>query len=233
MGCDLTEFVGTALGHTIGLVIANVDPRLREALGIDGRFRSIGIIGDRVGAGPQIFAADEAVKATNCEVIKFELPRDTEGNGGPGCLIIFGASDVSDARRAVEITLREIERTMGDVYVTPAGHLEMQYTARASQALAFALGAPLGRAFGFAVGSPAAIGVVMGDAAMKAANVEMTAVLTPSPSIGFSNEVINLFTGDSGAVKQAVIAAREVGKQLFATLEPDVPVASVTEPYIG
>ena len=58
--CNLTEFVGTAIGHTIGLVIANVDHQIHEKMDIDPKYRSIGIIGDRTGAGPQIFAADEA-----------------------------------------------------------------------------------------------------------------------------------------------------------------------------
>ena len=66
--CSLTEFVGTAMGHTIGLVIANVDHQVHEALKIDPKYRAIGIISDRVGAGPQIFAADEAVKVTNSEI---------------------------------------------------------------------------------------------------------------------------------------------------------------------
>ena len=68
--CRLTEFVGlTTHGHGIGLVIANVDPALHEAMGLDKKYRSIGIIGARTGAGPVIMAADEAVKATNTEVI--------------------------------------------------------------------------------------------------------------------------------------------------------------------
>ena len=133
--CNLTEFVGTAIGHTIGLVIANVDHQIHEKMDIDPKYRTIGIIGDRTGAGPQIFAAGEAVKATNCEIVKIELPRDTEGGAGHGSLIIFGAEDVSDARRAVEVCLREVDRTMGDVYGSPAGHLEFQYTARTSHAL--------------------------------------------------------------------------------------------------
>ena len=161
--CNLTEFVGTAIGHTIGLVIANVDHQIHEKMDIDPKYRSIGIIGDRTGAGPQIFAADEAVKATNCEIVKIELPRDTEGGAGHGSLIIFGAEDVSDARRAVEVCLREVERTMGDVYGSPAGHLEFQYTARASHALNKAFGAPIGKAFGITVGAPAAIGVLLAD----------------------------------------------------------------------
>ena len=80
-GCGITEFVGTALGHTIGLVIANVDNQLHEVMNIDKKYRSIGILGARTGAGPQIFAADEAIKATNSEIISIELARDTEGGG--------------------------------------------------------------------------------------------------------------------------------------------------------
>ena len=123
----MTEFVGISEGDTIGLVIANVDQALHEKMGIDKKFRSIGIIGGRTGAGPQIMAADEAVKATNTDIVTIELPRDTKGGAGHGSLIIFGAEDVSDARRAVEVTLKELYRTFGDVYGNDAGHLEFQY----------------------------------------------------------------------------------------------------------
>ena len=40
------------------------------------------------------------------------------------------------------------------------------------------------------------------------------------------------FTGDSGAVKQAIIAARDVGMQVLKTLEPSVELKSTTTPYI-
>ena len=86
--CGLTEFVGTAIGDTIGLVIANVDYSLHEAMKIDKKYRSIGILSARTGAGPQIMAADEAVKATNTEILAIELARDTKGerlrSGGLG-----------------------------------------------------------------------------------------------------------------------------------------------------
>jgi ethanolamine utilization microcompartment shell protein EutL len=72
--CNLTEFVGTAIGHTIGLVIANLDNQVHEKLGIDPKFRAIGILSDRTGAGPQIMAADEAIKATNTELLLLEYP---------------------------------------------------------------------------------------------------------------------------------------------------------------
>lgn len=232
--CNLTEFVGTAVGHTIGLVIANVDHQVHEKMEIDPKYRSIGIIGDRTGAGPQIFAADEAVKATNCEIVKIELPRDTEGGAGHGSLIIFGAEDVSDARRAVEVCLRELDRTFGDVWGNSAGHLEFQYTARASYAVNKAFGAPIGKAFGITVGAPAAIGVLLADTAVKAATVDVIAYSSPTNGgTSFSNEVILGFTGDSGAVKQAIIAAREVGKQVLKALEPTQEIKSTTgTPYI-
>lgn len=232
--CNLTEFVGTALGHTIGLVIANLDHQVHEKMGIDPKFRSIGIIGDRTGAGPQIFAADEAIKATNCEILKIELPRDTEGGAGHGALIIFGAEDVSDARRAVEVCLKELDRTFGDVWGNKAGHLEFQYTARASFALNKAFGAPVGKAFGITVGGPAAIGVLLADTAVKAATVDVVGYCSPTNGgTSYSNEVILTFTGDSGAVKQAIIAAREVGLKVLKTLSPDEEVKSTTgTPYI-
>ena len=216
--CGMTEFVGTAFGDTIGLVIANVDPALHEVMGIDKKYRSIGILGGRTGAGPQIMAADEAVKATNTEIVLVELARDTKGGAGHGNLIIFGAEDVSDARRAIEVALKELERTFGDVYSNEAGHIELQYTARASYACNKALGAPVGKSFGVIVGAPAAIGVIIADVALKAANVEVVGYSTPAKGTSFTNEVILTVSGDSGAVRQAVIAAREAGVALLGTL---------------
>lgn len=215
----ITEFVGTGFGDTIGLVIANVDPILHEKLGLDKKYRSIGILSDRTGAGPQLMAADEAVKATNTEIIKIELPRDTKGGAGHGCLIIFGAEEVSDARRAIEVALKDTNnRTFGDVYANDAGHIELQYTARASYALNKAFGAPIGKAFGITVGAPAGIGVLMIDAALKSADVECLSVLGPQSGLTYTNEYVMALSGDAGAVRQAVITAREVGIKLLATL---------------
>lgn len=226
----LTEYVGTAIGDTIGLVIANVDPMLHEKMKLDPKYRSIGILGARTGAGPHIMAADEAVKATNTEIVAIELARDTKGGAGHGSLIIFGAEEVSDARRAVEVALKELDRTFGDVYANDAGHLELQYTARASYAINKAFGAPLGKAFGLIVGAPAAIGVLMADVAVKTANVEVVGYASPAGGTSYSNEVILQVTGDSGAVRQSVIAAREVGKKLLEAMAGPAP--SVTTPYI-
>ncbi|MBF1759765.1 propanediol utilization microcompartment protein PduB [Veillonella sp.] len=214
----ITEHVGsTTTGDTVGLVIANVDSQVLEAMKLTKSYRSIGILGSRTGAGPQIMAADEAVKATNTEIVSIELARDMKGGAGSGSLIIFGGDDVSDVRRSVEVALRELERTFGEVYMNEAGHVEIQYTARAGDALVTAFGTPEGKAFGLIVGAPAAIGVVMADAAVKSANVDVVGYQSPSSS-SMSNEVILQICGDSGAVKQAVKVAREVGITLLGTM---------------
>ena len=214
----ITEHVGsTTTGDTVGLVIANVDSQVLEAMKLTKSYRSIGILGSRTGAGPQIMAADEAVKATNTEIVSIEFARDMKGGAGSGSLIIFGGDDVSDVRRSVEVALRELERTFGEVYMNEAGHVEVQYTARAGDALVSAFGTPEGKAFGLIVGAPAAIGVVMADAAVKSANVDVVGYQSPS-STTMSNEVILQICGDSGAVKQAVKVAREVGITLLSTM---------------
>ena len=142
---QVTEFVGIGLGDTQGIVIANLDPAIHDLMGIDAKYRSIGIIGGRIGAGPQIMAADDAVKATNTEIVSIELPRDTKGGAGHGYLIVFGAEDVSDARRAVEVTLEMLPKYFGDVYANDEGHLELQYSARASRCLDYVFKAPAGQ----------------------------------------------------------------------------------------
>ncbi len=69
------------------------------------------------------------------------------------------------------------------------------------------------------------------DAAAKSAVIDPVGYASPSQGTSFSNEVIFTFSGDSGAVRQAVIAAREVGLQLLSTLDP-VEIKSTTTPYI-
>lgn len=229
--CALPEYVGKAIGDTIGLVIANVDPTLHSMMKLPKGYNAIGIIGGRTGAGPQILAADEAVKASNVEVLSIELPRDTKGGAGHGSLIILGSDDVADARHAVEVALADLNRTMGDVYANDTGHLEFQYTARASLACNKAFNAPLNKAFGLIVGAPAAIGVFMSDVAIKAAQVDVIGYGSPgNGGTSYSNESILMISGDSGAVKQAVMAAREVGLPLLEALGGKA--CSATTPYI-
>jgi ethanolamine utilization microcompartment shell protein EutL len=58
----------------------------------------------------------------------------------------------------------------------------------------------------------------MSDVALKAANVELVGYASPAGGTSYSNEVIIQVTGDSGAVRQAVIAAREAGNALLGTM---------------
>jgi len=228
--CNLTEFVGAAIGDTVGLVIANLEYHLHENLKLDPKYRSIGIVSSRTGGAPHVMSADEAVKATNTEVVSVEFCRDTKGGAGHGSTIIFAAEDVSDARRAVEIMLSALDRNFGNVYGCDAGHIELHYTARASYALNKAFNAPIGKAFGITVGAPAAVGLLMADMAMKTANVDIVTYASPASGTCFSNEIIVTFSGDSGAVRQSVLAARDVGLSVLRGMGQN-PV-SVTTPTL-
>ena len=110
----------------------------------------------RTGAAGQLTAIDDAVKATNTEVLSIELPRDTKGWGGHGNYIVLGGSDVSDVRHAISMALELTNKYAGEVYISESGHLEFAYSASAGQALNKAFGVPMGEAFGFMAGSPAA-----------------------------------------------------------------------------
>ena len=74
-------------------------------------------------------------------------------------------------------------------------------------------------------GSPAAIGLVMADTAMKAANVKIARYMTPSIGTSHSNEVIVALSGDASAVKESVLAARQIGLELLISMGsyPEIP----------
>ncbi|WP_333861790.1 propanediol utilization microcompartment protein PduB [Clostridium sp.] len=213
---SMTEFVGTAAGDTVGLVIANVDSLLHKHLGLDNTCRSIGIISARVGAPAQMMAADDAVKATNTEVATIELPRDTKGGAGHGIFIVLKAADVSDARRAVEVALKQTDKYLGNVYLCDAGHLEVQYTARASLIFEKAFGAPSGQAFGIMHAAPAGVGMIIADTALKTADVELITYGSPTNGVlSYTNEILITISGDSGAVLQSLTAARKAGLSIL------------------
>ena len=230
MDCSMTEFVGTTVLDTIGLVIPGTSPALLARMDLKKPYRSLGLLSSRTGAAGQINAVDEAVKSTNTEVVSIELPRDTKGWGGHGNFIIIGGDNVSDVRRAVEISLEFTKKYAGELYISEAGHLEFTYSANASQALHMAFDAPIGRPFGFFCGSPAAIGLVMADLALKSSPVEIVKYMTPTRRTSHSNEVIAAVTGDASAVKNAVLTAREVGLKLLISMGsyPEIP----SEPYL-
>lgn len=228
--CSLTQFVGTAVCDSIGLVIANVDEELQKQMNIPKHLRALGLLGSRTGAGAQIQAADEAVKSTSAEVISIEIPRDTKGWGGHGNFIILGSERVADVERAVKTALEYININAGEIYISEAGHMEYQFSAHAGEALNKAFDVPLGAPFGFVCASPAPIGMVISDIALKSAGVELIKTLRPSIGTSHSNEVIIIFTGEASAVKNAVIQARSAGLQLLRAMGSE-PIP-VTKPYI-
>ena len=210
-----SEFIGTAAGHTIGMVIAHVDPMVRMLLKIPEEYSCLAILTSRVGAAAQAFSVDEAAKSADVDLLIFELPRDTEGYSGHGNLIVLGAASVSDARRAVEIALRGIDERAQRIYINEVGHMEMHHTANAGPVLHQIFDAPLGRAFGFICAGPAGISIVAADTAMKTADVEICWYGTPSYHLSMTNEVIIGITGDYGAVVQAVEDAYQKASTLI------------------
>ena len=158
------------------------------------------------------------------------LPRDTKGWGGHGNDIVLEARTVADARKAIEITLEKTKRNAGEIYVNSAGHLELAFSPRADQALGLAFGIPHGKAFGFICGSPAAIGMVMADTAVKTADVQVIRYMTPNEGTSHSNEVIVALSGETTAVKAAVIAARKIGLALLGSMDGEIK--SLGESYI-
>ncbi len=215
---SLSEFVGRTVLDTIGLVIPSIDEALRKEMQLEDGIYAIGVLSSRTGAAGQICAIDEALKNTNAKLISVELPRDTKGWGGHGNYIVIGGHDVSDVRQAVKIALELTERNAGEVYINSAGHLEFAYSASAGEALNKAFNVPIGQAFGFMAGSPAAIGLVMADKALKSAKVSLLKFMTADKGTSHSNEVIIAFTGDTSAVKTAVLTAREVGLELITAM---------------
>lgn len=225
MDCTRTEFVGTAALDTIGLVIPGVDDTLLEKMQVGKKYHALGLFSSRTGAAGQFTALDDAVKATNTEVLSIELPRDTKGWGGHGNYVVLGGNDVSDVRDAIQMALNLTNKYAGELYISEAGHLEFAYSASAGDVLQKAFGAKKDKAFGFLAGSPAAIGLVMADTAVKASNVEIINYMTPNKGTSHSNEVILAFSGDASAVKAAVLEARQIGLELLIAMGsyPEIP----------
>ena len=146
--CARTEFVGTAVLDTIGLVISGVDDTLLKEMNIGTRYHTLGLFSSRTGAAGQITAVDDAVKATGTEVLSIEFPRDTKGWGGHGNYIVIGGNDVSDVRHAISLALELTNKYAGELYISESGHLEFAFSANAGGALAMAFHAVPGEAFG-------------------------------------------------------------------------------------
>ncbi len=209
------ELVGFAPGGTVGLVIPNLDRKIKELMKISDEPGAIGIISSRIGSASQLFAVDDGIKKTNSKVVSIQFARDGQGGPGHGVYIVLASPDVADVQRAVEISLGYINDNFSQIEQAEVGKVETHYTARAADALAHAFGAHPNRAFGLMSGAPAGIGLIMSDVAVKTAGVEPTYYTGPASESAFTNEVWLGFTGESAAVKNALEAAKAVGLSLI------------------
>ncbi len=228
--CDISEFVGCGKLDTIALTIPNIDSSIHALMKLPKDIHALGMISSRTGAAGQIMAIDEALKMTNSQLISIELPRDTKGWGGHGNYIVIGSKTYSDVRQATELALKLCDKYAGEVYISEAGHLEFCYSASSFTALNKAFKTPIGSAFGFIAASPAAIGLILADKAVKSASITALDLWTPDYKTSKSNEVILPFTGKASDVKNAVITAREIGMKLLTSMG-SIP-KSPSEPYI-
>lgn len=213
----MTEFIRyEPLGYSSGYVIANLDPAIHDAWGWDKKYRSIGILSSRFTAAPFALAADDAVKATNTTLLHLEAPNEPMAHGARGSLFIFGAEDVSDARRVIELTLDGVKaKYFGGVGLGGSAAYDIQWSANAGPVLCHPyLMGDLGKAWGFMDGVPKAMGILMLDAALKSANVKLKGFHALDTN-SYSNEFTAVFVGDSGAVLQAVRRAREVAEDIM------------------
>ena len=130
---------------------------------------------------------------------------------------------MSDARRVVELTLEGLPKGFGGVGMSSNALYETQYTSRAGEVIACDyLGGELGKAWGFIDGVPKSMGIMMLDAALKAADVKLVRLHSLEQN-SFSNELTASFLGDSGAVLAAVKRAREVAETCMRAMAADEP----------
>jgi len=212
-----SELVGTVPGGTLGIVIGNVDPLLIHSLGIAEDIRTLGIFSSRTKANAHVMAVDEAIKQTNARLVKALFPRDGKGGGGNGGLFILHSDSLADMRRAIEICLREVPRYSGEYYENSEGSVEVQFSSRVGEVCHRIYGAAENSSFGLVSATPAAIGLLMADVALKSGAVEPIGTQIPDGSRQ-SNEVTLLFSGENEAVHQALTAARSTGIQLLNAL---------------
>ena len=215
--CPAREFVGTASAYTIGMVIAALDDNIKPLLDIPMSCAAIGIISSRTGTVTQALAIDDAVKASNSYLLKFEMAIDAGKQCGQGCLFILGADTVNDARRAVEIALERTDFWQSCLYINEVGHMECHVTPNAGEVLHQIFGTPLGKAFGIIGAAPAGIGLVAVDRAVKEAPVDIVWYGSPSHNLLMMNEFTAAVSGNLEAVEKAIATGKEIGCELLHT----------------
>ena len=106
---DGEEMYSLNLKGPIGLVIGTIHEDIKELLEIPDEYQAISIVSSRTGTVAQAITIDDAVKAVNAKLLRFEMAIDAGKQCGQGCLFVLGAENISDARRLVEIALEQID----------------------------------------------------------------------------------------------------------------------------
>ena len=230
-----SEFLGLYRGKynnlwVGGWVIPSLDPGIAGAMNIPGKYRSVGIITSRAAALSVCVAADEAVKVTNTHLAFLDMTTDPYG-GGPRCaFLVLGAEDVSDARRAVQVTMNALPSTFGGMGIGESAGYDVHWSANPGEVLCHSyFGAVPGKAWGFLDGWPKAVGMIMADCAMKAASVQLVHVHT-SEENHWHNEYTCSVIGSSGDVLTAVRKAREAAEYCIRATGDTEPVPQ-GDPY--
>ncbi len=218
LNIEAKEYIGTAAAHTIGLVIGTISEPVRLLLDIPKEYSAIGIVSSRTGTVAQAIAIDDAVKACNAHLLRFETAIDAGRQCGQGCLFVLGAENIEDARKVVSESLHQIDYWATCIYINEVGHMESHVTARAGEVLHQIFGAPLGKAFGIIGAAPAGIGVTAVDKAMKTAPADIVWFGSPSHNTLMVNEFSAGISGDISAVTQAVEAGKLMGCELLTAL---------------
>ena len=212
MQSEAAQFVGICCKQTpLVLLSEQFIEDIEGASADSGRISGYQYVSSRTGTVAQAIAIDDAVKAVNAKLLRFEMAIDAGKQCGQGCLFVLGAENISDARRLVEIALEQIDYWAACIYVNEVGHMESHVTPRAGEILHQIFGTPLGKAFGVIGAAPAGIGIVAVDQCMKAAPVDIVWYGSPSHNLTMMNEFSAGISGDVSAVQKALEAGKEVG----------------------
>lgn len=106
---EAAQFVGTAAQTPLSCY-RNIHEDIKALLQIPDEYQAISIVSSRTGTVAQAIAIDDAVKAVNAKLLRFEMAIECWQTVWTGMSpLVLGAENISDARRLVEIALKQID----------------------------------------------------------------------------------------------------------------------------
>lgn len=201
-------------------LIPNLSPGLAKALGIDSRFRAIGLISTDSDDMTYI-ALDEATKVANVEVVYARSLYAGAANASTalageviGILAGPTPAEVASGLRGAEAFLRS-----GSGFRAANDQEDVVYLAhcvsRTGSYLADLAHVPVGQAIAYLIAPP--VEAVLGlDAALKASDVELTEFFAPPTETNFSG---GLLTGTQSACQAACDAFAQAVQEVAARPE--------------